>query len=376
MTAIHGADPAARVAVTPAERARRLAHVALVAGAIVGTAIAILFGLATLAADLPDVVASFPTAPYALDGARHLAVATIVAAGGDAYSVAGYFYPPLGAMVAMPFAALGQDAGLWAWFVVKIVIVAWCALDATRGQRPVVRAAVLVFLGTSTFVLDDMWLGNVSILIAAAIYLAVSRDRAIAAVPLGIVLAAVAKPFLLPFLLWMIVFRRRSAGMTVATALVATGITAVAMGPGAYRDYLQALTGATGRDLNFGLGLSGVAPGLLVPASVAVLLIYVVLLRASRDESSILMWSLLVGLIAAPYVGHYSVIPILAGIPLFTRQHPSRALLFGALVAPLALVALMPATFLGLVIAFPADIHAGFHSAKATPSAVAGGNPS
>ena len=68
------------------------------------------------------------------------------------------------------------------------------------------------------------------------------------------------------------------------------------------------------------------------------------------------MWSLLVGLIAAPYVGHYAVIPVMAGFPLFARDHPSRALLFAAVVAPLALVALIPATLFGLVISFPSDV--------------------
>ncbi len=356
MTVDEGTDAVTSVAVTPSERARRLGRVALVAGAAVGTAIGILFGLATLAADLPDVAASFPAAPYALDGARHIAVAMVVAAGGDAYSVAGYFYPPLGALVAMPFAAIGAEAGLWAWFVVKIAIVVWCALDATRGQRPVVRAAVLAFLMTSTYVLDDLWLGNVSIVISAALYLAVSRDRPVAGVPLGIVLAAVAKPFLLPVLLWMFVFRRRSGIATAATALVATGIAVVVLGPSAYRDYLAALTGAIGLDLSFGLGLSGVAPGLLVPASIAALATFVVLLWASRDESSLLIWSLLVGLIAAPYIGHYSVIPVLAGIPAFARMHPTRTLAMAAVIAPIALVALLPAIVLGLIVAFPTDV--------------------
>ena len=89
-----------------------------------------------------------------------------------------------------------------------------------------------------------------------------------------------------------------------------------------------------------------------------------------------LMWSLLIGLIAAPYVGHYSVIPVFAGIPLFARQHPSRALLFAAVVAPLALVALMPATVLGLVIAFPSDILARLRPARTmapTPRSAARG---
>jgi hypothetical protein len=314
--------------------------------------------LGTIALTLGDVVAAFPAAPYALDGSRHLAVASVVAAGGDPYSVAGYLYPPPGATVMMPLAALGPETGLWAWFAIKVAIVLWCVVDATRGAGWPVRALAIAFVATLTFVLDDMWLGNVSILMTAAIYLAVSRDRPWAAIPLGICLAALAKPFLVPFLLWMLVFRRRSALSALATAAAMTVVAVVVMGPGSYRAYVEALTSATRIDLSYSMGLSGVAPALLVPASVAALAVFVILLLRSRDESSLLVWSLLVGLVAAPYVTLYSVVPVLAGMPMFARVHPSRALLFAALVAPASLVALMAATVLGLVIAFPADVFA------------------
>ena len=244
------------------DRFHRLGRLTLLAAAVAGTVIGVWFGLATLALAMPDVVTSFPTAPYALDGHRHLVVASLVAAGGDPYAVAGYFYPPLGALVALPFAEIGEDAGLWVWFALKVAIVLWCVADATRAAGWIVRAAAFAFVLTSAFIFDDLWLGNVSIVMAAAIYIAVSHDRPAASVPLGIVLAAVAKPFLLPVLLWMFVYRRRSAVTTVVTALVATAFAVLAMGPAVYRDYLQALTGATGLDLRFGLGLSGVAPAL------------------------------------------------------------------------------------------------------------------
>ena len=288
-----GAPAVALTRPTPADRARRLGWIALVAGAIAGTMIGIWFGLATLAVDLPAVVAAFPQAGYAIYGSRHLLVSALLISGGDPYSVPGYFYSPLGALVIWPFAVMGtQDAGLWAWFAVKVAIVAWCVADATRGAGWIIRAAAYGFVFTSTFILDDLWLGNVSIVMAAALYFAVSRERLLASVPLGIVVAAVAKPFLLPVLGWMFVFRTRSAVVTVTTALVATGATALVLGPTAYRDYAAALTGASDQNLQFGLGLSAVDPGLLVPASLLVLVVFAVLLLASREESSTLMWSL------------------------------------------------------------------------------------
>ena len=105
------------------DRLRRLARAALVAGAVVGVVLGVWFGLSTITLDLPDVMASFPAAPYAIDGQRHLQVANLVAAGGDAYSIGAFYYPPLGALLAIPFASIGADAGLWAWFAVKVAIV-------------------------------------------------------------------------------------------------------------------------------------------------------------------------------------------------------------------------------------------------------------
>ncbi len=349
-------DASSGTAPAAGDRIRVLVAAALPIAAVAGCLVSIWFGLRTLAVTLPDVAAAFPAARYALDGSRHLAVATVVAGGGDPYAVAGYLYPPAGAIVMMPLAALGPEAGLWAWFAIKIAIALWCVLDATRGRPALVRVLSIVLVATLLGVLDDLWLGNVSIVMTAAIYLAVSRDSPWAALPLGIVLGAFAKPFLIPFLLWMFVFRRRGAVVAVGVAAAVTLMGAVLMGPSSYRAYLDALRAATGLDLSYSLGLSGTAPGLLVPASIGALVVFAVLLWASRDESSLLVWSLLIGLVAAPYVTHYSVLPVLAGIPLFARSHPTRTLVMAAVVAPLTPVAIMAATALGLVIAFPADV--------------------
>ena len=354
MTAERG--PALGAAVPLEARVRVLLAAALPIAAIVGCFVCIWFGVSTIALDLPHVSAAFPAAPHALDGNRHLLVASVVADGGDPYSIDGYLYPPLGALVMIPLAALGPETGLWAWFAIKVAILAWCVIDATRGLGWPVRALALVFVATVTWVLDDMWLGNVSIAMTAAIYLAVSRDRPWAGIPLGIVVAAFAKPFVLPVLLWMLVFRRRSAISALVTAVAATGLSVIVLGSGTVAAYLDALTTATRMDLGHSLGLSGMAPQLLVPAAVAAFGLFLVLLWRSRDESSLLLWSLLIGLIAAPYVTHYSVVPVLAGIPAFARAHPSRAMLMAAVAAPVSLVAIMAATVLGLVIAFPGDV--------------------
>jgi len=343
----------------PTERSQALIASVLPVIALAGVAICIISGLRTLAATLPDVLAAFPQAPYALDGSRQLAIASVVLGGGDPYSVAGNLYPPPGAYLLAPLSPLGLEAGLWAWFAIKVAIAVACVLDATRGRPSWIRLLALGFVGTFLGVQDDLFLGNVSILLAAAIYLAVSRDRPWAAVPLGVALALVAKPFLVPVVLWFVVYRRRSAVTLIGAAIVVTLAAAVLMGPGVYRDYIDALRAATGIDLSYGQGLAGQAPGLLIPASIVVGLLYLGLLWKSRDESSVLLWSLLVGLVAAPYVVPYSVVPVLAGIPLFARSHPTRTLVLAAAAAPLLPFSIMAATAVALVVAFPSDVLAG-----------------
>jgi hypothetical protein len=344
----------------PTERSQALVATVLPILALAGVAICIVSGLRTLAVTLPDVLSAFPQAPYALDGSRQLVIASVVLGGGEPYSVPGNLYPPPGAYLLAPLWPLGPEAGLWAWFAIKVALVVACVVDATRGRPAAVRGIAFLFVATLLAVLDDLWLGNVSILLAAAIYLAVSRDRPWAAVPLGIALALIAKPFLIPVVLWFIVYRRRSAAAMVGTAVGVTAVAAVVMGPPAYRDYVEALRAATGMDLSYGQGLAALAPQLLVPASLVVGAVFVGLLWKSRDEPSVLMWSLLVGLVAAPYVVQYSVVPVLAAIPLFARAHPTRTLVLAAGAAPLLPFSIMAATAVTLVVAFPTDVLSRF----------------
>jgi hypothetical protein len=155
------------------DRFPSLAHVALLGGAVAATLLVVWFGLTTLVLELPDVVASFPAAPYAIDGHRHIEVGSLIAAGGNPYLLGGFFYSPLGALVAVPFAAISPDAGLWVWFAIKVAIVLWCVIDATRTAGRIVRTIALASCLSSVFIRDDLWLGNVSIVMGAALYLAV-----------------------------------------------------------------------------------------------------------------------------------------------------------------------------------------------------------
>ena len=336
---------------------RSTATLVLVTVALSALVVGAVYGLAVMAVTLPEVVAAFPTVgDWAVDGHRHFLAATEAVAGRNPYAIDGFYYSPLGALSMAPLAALGPDGGIWAWMAIKLAVLAWCVADATRGLRTGFRIAAFVVVLSSVFVLDDLLLGNVAIPLGAAIYLSISRRAWWAAVPLGLVLALVAKPFLVPFVVWLIVFRRPSAVAAIGTALVATAAGVAALGIYDYRVYLEALVQAGRSAVPFAgnHGLSSLAPALVVPVSILVLAVFAVLLWRSRDESALLMWSLFAGLVAAPYVGFYAAVPVAAGLPAFARDHPRRALLL-AVVLPLGAVSMVAAAVVGLAIALPRD---------------------
>ena len=279
-------------------------------------------------------------------------------AGRDPFLIDGFLYSPLGAWAMVPFASLGVPLGLAVFFVARLAVLSWFLHDATRSWAPPVRVAAALLTLTWVFLLDDLWMGNVSILILCAMWVAISRDRLSAGILLGIVLATVAKPLLIPFLLWMLVHRRRGLAGALVTAGIVTSLAVLVIGPASYVAYLRALTTASRTIWDFpgNLGLSATVPQLVAPASIVALAVYLVLLRRSRDESATLMWSLLVGLIAAPYVPLYAPVPVLAGVFPFVRAHPIRAAGMAAIVVPLAFFNLMLATLIAMMLAVPSDL--------------------
>ena len=337
---------------------RTLGRAALIAAAVVGLTFSVVVGLAALAVDVPGLVRSVPVGDWAVDGRRHLAAADALRTGADPYRVDGYLYSPLGTWAMVPFAILGTSAGLVAFFVVRVALLLWFLADSTTGWAPLRRLAAGLVVVTWVFVLDDLWMGNVSILIVCATWLAISRDRVPAGIPLGIVMATVAKPLLLPFLLWLLVYRRRGLAGALVTAAAVTLLATVFLGPASYLAYLGALATASRTVWVFpgNLGLSASAPQLVLPVSLLVMALYAGLLWRSRDEAAVLLWSLLVGLIAAPYAPLYAPVPVLAGLFPFVRAHPLRTAAMAAIVIPLAFFNLILATVVALVLAVPTDV--------------------
>ena len=138
-----------------------------------------------------------------------------------------------------------------------------------HGSRPIDRILIVIAAVTFVPVVYELLLGQVTMLIAAAIYPVRDRDGVRRGIPLGIVLALIPKPMLLPVLLWMLVRRRHALLGTIAAAAAMTLIGVVLMGPDIYRAWVDVLT-ATGEITRRGnLALTSID----APAITAILLI-------------------------------------------------------------------------------------------------------
>jgi Glycosyltransferase family 87 len=320
-----------------------------------GLALSVALGLAALAADasqLQRVLAAGQD--WAIDGHRNMAAASAFLQGGDPYSVEGFLYAPLAVLAMAPLAALGAIPGLAIAVGLKVILIVLCVADATRGrplwQRIVAAVVVLTWLP----VLADLWMGNTEVLLGCAMYLVVAHRHPAAGLGLALVLASVAKPILLPFLLWGLLYRRPAVLVAVGGALLLTLAGLVLLGAATYAAYLEALLSAGRYAVPFSgnIGLSGIAPALLLPLSALVVAGFALNLWRGRDESATLIWSLLVGLIVAPYVALYGAAHVPAGIPAYAKAHPVRVLLLG-IAAPLACVNLMATTLAVLLVVTP-----------------------
>ena len=321
----------------------------------VGLALSVALGLAALAADVSQLQRVLAAGQdWAIDGHRNMAAATAFLQGADPYAVEGFLYSPLAVLALAPLAALGAIPGLALLVGLKVVLIVLCVADATRERRPWQRVVAAVVVLTWLPVLADLWMGNTEVLLGCAMYLVVAHRQPAAGLGLALVLATVAKPILLPFLLWGLLYRRPAVLTALGGALLLTVAGLVLLGSATYAAYLQALLNAGRYAVPFSgnIGLSGVAPELLLPLSALAVAGFALSLWRSRDQSATLMWALLVGLVAAPYVALYGAAHVPAGIPAYARAHPVRVLLLG-IAAPLACVNLMATTLAVLLVVTP-----------------------
>jgi hypothetical protein len=286
---------------------------------------------------------------WAVDAHRNLAAATALVNGAFG-SVPDYLYSPLAAALTVPFLSLPTDVAVIAWLVFKMAVLAVGTLVATRGLARVDRVMVGVAAVAFLPILYDVELGNVTVIVLAAVAaIAWTPDRLATGVPLGLVLATAPKPQLVPILIWLAVVHRRALVGAMTTAALATLVGLALAGPAAYAAWVDALRApaylANSDVIN--LALWSLPPVVSVPA--AGVAIAGLLLALRRGYWPGLVAANCVGLLLAPYTLIYGAGLLLAAAPAAVRASP-RTILGLAVVAPVALVIAFPG-WVGLVLA-------------------------
>ena len=284
----------------------------------------------------------FPLA-WAADGNRNLAAALALAAGtfGQDHT---YLYSPLAAALTLPVAAVvPYGAAIGGWLLARIAVLAAGVARQTRDLSSAER--ILVVLAAVGFVptLYDLLLGNVSIIVAAVVALvAWSDDGYLSGLPLGLLLATIPKPALIPVLIWMLVFRRRAFLSSIGSAAVFSAIGLVVFGGVAYADWLQVLLHP------YYLGtqqLGNMALGAMLPPILAwpltALTIGATLVALRRGETAGLIACLCAGLLIAPYTMAYGAVLLLLAVRPLARVAPMRTFAL-AISGSLGVIVFMP----------------------------------
>ena len=244
----------------------------------------------------------------------------------------GSLYPPLAAFAFLPLTWVDLTTAALAMTVIGLAIVLAGVMLETRGEAPLDRGLVLVAAVSFAPVVCELIFGQVTLLIAAAIYpIARRADGFREGIPLGIVLALAPKPLLLPLLVWMLVWRRQAliSALTTAAALTCLGV--VLAGADQYMRWISVITTAGSQSAagTLQLSLSGnyslwpLTPWTVVLAgAVGIATVWTIL----RDPSRGFVAAILGGLLLAPYTGLYAasilllvVRPALAFAPRATR---------------------------------------------------------
>lgn len=253
-------------------------------------------------------------------------------------------YTPLGALVFVPLVPLSAAAAAWAWIAAKLVLLGVAAWWYARPWHGVDRWLVLLAVLIFPPIVHDLVIGNVST-ITLLVLLALARwPDARGGVALGLLMALMPKPHLVPVLAYL-AFRQPRAfvasvgtiGVSVLAGVALFGIEPWLQFAGSLREPLERTFTA---NIGFSglLGPIGVAVGVVVAGAIFVV---GVLTGGARGYGL----SIIAGIVAGPYTFiHYLAGSIVAAEPVL-RTRPRRLAAFPSLLlvtplVPLWLVAL------------------------------------
>ncbi|HUG49309.1 MAG TPA: glycosyltransferase 87 family protein [Candidatus Limnocylindria bacterium] len=240
-----------------------------------------------------------------------------------------YLYSPVLAVALLPVAGLDAEIVALAWLLLRVLaLVAACAL------MPVGRNVRLVTLGVALLslpVIDDLRLGNVSLLVTLLAVVAwrwLDRPAGSVAVTLGVAL----RPTLgIVLAWWLLRGRARPFLWTVASGLLLVLVTLPFVGVAGYLDYLAVLrnlSGVMGVPRNVDLGsaalLLGASPGLASAALLAGFAVAVTALLFSLRRDRELSFVVTIGatLLLSPLLwGHYLTLLLIPAAFLASRGH-------------------------------------------------------
>jgi len=304
-------------------------------------AMSVLFGVAVAVAIVPHT--------WAVDASRNLAAAEALL-DGQFGSDRGYLYSPLAAALTVPATWLPAGLAVVVWFLLRLGVLVGGAVAQARGLATGDR--MLAVLGAVFFIpcVLDLSLGNVSILLAAAVALvAWRRDAWWTGILVGLALATVPKPQLLPVLVWMVLFRPRAAAGALVTAGVATGLGVLVLGLDPYVAWFDVLrapeyvaSGSTQGNLALAAWLDDRLPELAVLAlPLSVLAVTGAIAGLLRGPWPGFIACICLGLLVAPYTMAYGAVLLLLSVRPLTLVSPRWVLLLG-LLAPLGIILAMP----------------------------------
>ncbi|HTC86236.1 MAG TPA: glycosyltransferase 87 family protein, partial [Candidatus Acidoferrum sp.] len=134
------------------------------------------------------VMVAYALAPqmWLADATRNLAAAADLVAGRFGADPV-YLYSPLAAALTVPATAIPPAVAGGAWLLLRVGVVTAAVRHATAERTPTERVLILVGVLAFVPVLVDLMLGNVSILLAAAVaVVAWSPDRSRTGILLGL----------------------------------------------------------------------------------------------------------------------------------------------------------------------------------------------